>query len=222
MNHRESGHRPQDFKAPEQADGTPEATADIGRSRTIALERSFMDRVRGRARDVAKLLLIATTLSAGGLAAETRTAFAEEPPKASDRAVPGKAAEAEQKKTPEQMEQFKKDLTMNLLAELESIRNSMDEEFDAMEARDLIYMYSIELSGRLEGKTNPRDVMAALQYAMDMTGLYYDQAHGNKNGEVDIEDMNGYNSLLKESIGLRQFQELYTQYLQVYQSESKK
>jgi hypothetical protein len=215
----EPGFNPAEFKVPDELEPQEEIGTETGLARAQVAERSMFERLRGRARDVAKLLLVSTALSVGGLAAETRSAFAAEPTKAGDSAVPGGKAKAEQARTPEQEQQRKKELTMSLLSELEGIKNSMDEEGDAMLARDLIFMYTLELNGKSEGKVAPKDVYRALKFATGQTGDYFDQQHGDKDGEVDVDEMNGFNGLLKGSIGLRQFMEMSVQYSQMYAAE---
>lgn len=187
----------------------------------IQKERSVLERFRGRARDIAKILLLTTTCAVGGLAVEQRPAFAQDRPGSSDRQKPGETG-SEKSKTPEQQAQEQQELAFSFVQDLESIKVGMDTESDAMEARDLIYAYALLRQGKSQGQVGPRQVWEGVQELARQALAYEDEKFGNHNDKMDPEEYKSFVARTEGSTGLQQLREMYQQYGEMFKTSDNK
>jgi hypothetical protein len=165
-------------------------------------EQNLLKRYTGVAKKIAVALVAITSMTVGA------DLFAAEKAMASN---PDSSASSQ----PEKNLEVAKKIAFETLKELDGIRyHRFNTEGDEMEARDLIYMFALRLKSfrqagvdkdRIEGDVFPKDIGEAVKELMKYVDQYIAETRGNKDGKIDVDEMNEFNENLgQKAPGLMQ------------------
>ena len=158
-------------------------------------EDTIIGNFRGKARSFAKIFALLTTLSF-----------------ASPALIEAGQVEVKEKPNTEQQAEQSKQRVFDLLKQLQEIKVSMDEEFNRMQARDLVYFFAADLKGS-DGELTNVELKAATDTVMAHLPEYIDQHFDSSpDGTTNPEDIAGFREALKTSIGLQEVYQMWEQY----------
>ncbi|MDO8436408.1 MAG: hypothetical protein Q7S82_03485 [bacterium] len=193
------------FEVREVAQG-PELKPD----KAFAQERGVLERFNGRAKEVARVLLLATALATGAGAIEQ--AFAQERPTAED---------VEKKKSPQERAIDILNILYNLPDNPIALNEAHNNAMKSQVARQLIFQFALEKklgfpeTGRTTGRvTVTRDDTRSVLKDLGAAGeVFADIQFGNKDGKTSSEEMEKFKEAVKSNPGLRGLQEMLREFL---------
>lgn len=158
-------------------------------------ESGTLEKFKGKAKEIASVLMFITSLSfAPGLAKEAYAEQKKDNPK---------LGELEKEKSQEEkaIEFFNK--LCNLKDHPEALNSAHAKALKGEEARTLIYLYAASRKGITSGRVSPKDIHDALEELNGVSGLYADRFLGNKDGEIDVDEMQKLTKMIGQNEGIQ-------------------
>lgn len=174
--------------------GTAEMDETEFSKATLSKEAGILEKFRGKAKEIAGVLMFISSLSfAPGLAKEAYGEQKKDNPK---------AGELEKEKSQEEKAIEFFDKLCNLKDHSEALNDAHAKALKEEEARVLIYLYAASRKGIVSGRISPKDIHDALEELNGVSGLYADKFLGNKDGNVDIDEIEKLNKEIGNKIGI--------------------
>ncbi|MEK7193444.1 MAG: hypothetical protein AAB652_01500 [Patescibacteria group bacterium] len=195
----------------ENQEGQPENFSEM--KRVFKEEEGILAQFRGKAKGIAKVLALVSTMSLGMAVAQETWA--------------GQEGQGEQKSNVEQIEKAKEKIGEERAVELLSLLYNLPDTPGANQAKNLwgkqeaarimIKLFSLDnklgfpelkAGEKLEGTPSIIDIKNGLHVIGNATGLFADKMFGNKDGNPDIEEMQKLQVAMKDSVGLQEYIEM--------------
>ena len=202
----ETGSSPDQIKSNNES--TQESSAELKPEGALEQEKSILGKFRGKAKEVAGALFLATALVTGAGAVEQ--AFAEEKPTAEN---------AEKKKTPQERAVDLLGALSNLPNNPSALNEAQNKQMKSQVARQLIFKFALEKklgfpeAGKIAGRISPEDIRNALKDLGVAGEAFADMQFGDKDGKASPEEMEKFKEAVKTNPGLRTLQEMLQQFL---------
>lgn len=194
---------PQEAEAQEMQE-LPKLTPE----KALAQEQGVLERFGGKAKEIARVLLLATALATGAGAIEQ--AWAQEKPTAED---------VEKKKGPQERALDLMKLLSNLPDNPAAVNEAHNNILKMQVARQLVFKFALEKklgfpeAGRISGHVTPDDIRSALKDLGAAGERFADMEFGDKDGKTSPEEMEKFKQAVKQNPGLRGLQEMLQQFL---------
>lgn len=162
---------------------------------SLLKEADIFEKFRGKAKEIAGVLMFITSLSfAPGLAKEAYGEQKKDNPK---------IGELEKEKSQEEKAIEFFDKLCNLKDHPEALNPAHAKALKGEEARMLIYLYAAERKGIVSGRISPKDIYDALEELNGASGLYADKFLGNKDGKIDVDEMQKLTEMIGRNEGIK-------------------
>lgn len=198
-------------EVPSQSSGSAQELREpreLTPERAMAQERGILERFGEKAKEVARVLLLATALATGAGAVEQSSA--QEKPAAED---------VEKKKSPQERAVDLLNTLSNLPDNPAAINEAHNNIMKSQVARQLIFRFALEKklgfpdAGRISGRVTPDDIRSALGNLEAAGETLADTNFGDKDGKASPEEMEKFKQAVKSNPGLRSLQEMFQQFL---------
>jgi|SRR3989338_3600125 len=182
--------------------------AELKPEQAIAQELGVLERFSGKAKEIARVLLLATALVTGAGAVEQ--AFAQEKPTAED---------IEKKKGPQERALDLMKRLSNLPDNPAAVNEAHNNMMKSKVARQLIYKFAQEKklgfpnTGDISGHVTPDDIRNALGDLGAAGVKFADMEFGDKDGTTSSEEMEKFKEAVKSNPGLNSLQEMLQQFI---------